>query len=36
VGLRIAFKTLGFRLNQYETDALVTDFNKAGHQLGSF
>jgi threonylcarbamoyladenosine tRNA methylthiotransferase MtaB len=30
---RIAFKTLGCRLNQYETDALVTDFDKAGYQL---
>ncbi|HCY42026.1 MAG TPA: tRNA (N(6)-L-threonylcarbamoyladenosine(37)-C(2))-methylthiotransferase MtaB [Prolixibacteraceae bacterium] len=30
---KIAFKTLGCRLNQYETDALVTDFDKAGYQL---
>ena len=30
---RVAFKTLGCRLNQYETDALVTDFDKAGYQL---
>ncbi len=29
----IAFKTLGCRLNQYETDALVTDFSQAGYQL---
>ncbi|HAQ20124.1 MAG TPA: tRNA (N(6)-L-threonylcarbamoyladenosine(37)-C(2))-methylthiotransferase MtaB [Prolixibacteraceae bacterium] len=36
VGLRVAFKTLGCRLNQYETDALVTDFDKAGYQLVSF
>ncbi|HPS13089.1 MAG TPA: tRNA (N(6)-L-threonylcarbamoyladenosine(37)-C(2))-methylthiotransferase MtaB, partial [Prolixibacteraceae bacterium] len=28
-----AFKTLGCRLNQYETDALVTDFSSAGYQL---
>jgi len=32
-GLRVAFKTLGCRLNQYETDALVTDFDQAGYQL---
>jgi len=30
---KVAFKTLGCRLNQYETDALVTDFDKAGYQL---
>ena len=30
---RVAFKTLGCRLNQYETDALVTDFSTAGYQL---
>lgn len=35
-GLRVAFKTLGCRLNQYETDALVTDFDKAGYQLVNF
>ena len=29
----VAFKTLGCRLNQYETDALVTDFSNAGYQL---
>jgi threonylcarbamoyladenosine tRNA methylthiotransferase MtaB len=29
----VAFKTLGCRLNQYETDALVTDFSKAGYEL---
>ena len=33
---RVAFKTLGCRLNQYETDALVTDFDKAGYQLVGF
>jgi len=33
---KIAFKTLGCRLNQYETDALVTDFDKAGYQLVGF
>ena len=30
---KIAFKTLGCRLNQYETDALVTDFSAAGYEL---
>jgi threonylcarbamoyladenosine tRNA methylthiotransferase MtaB len=35
-GLRVAFKTLGCRLNQYETDALVTDFNEAGYELVGF
>ena len=30
---RVAFKTLGCRLNQYETDALVTDFSQAGYEL---
>ncbi len=30
---RVAFKTLGCRLNQYETDALITDFDQAGYQL---
>ena len=30
---KVAFKTLGCRLNQYETDALVTDFSSAGYQL---
>ena len=30
---RVAFKNLGCRLNQYETDALVTDFSKAGYEL---
>ncbi len=32
----VAFKTLGCRLNQYETDALVTDFHKAGYQIVPF
>ena len=30
---RVAFKTLGCRLNQYETDALVTDFDRAGYEV---
>lgn len=29
----VAFKTLGCRLNQYETDALVSQFHKAGYQI---
>ena len=33
---KVAFKTLGCRLNQYETDALVTDFDEAGYQLVGF
>ncbi|MDP2887661.1 MAG: tRNA (N(6)-L-threonylcarbamoyladenosine(37)-C(2))-methylthiotransferase MtaB [Bacteroidota bacterium] len=36
LGLRVAFKTLGCRLNQYETDALVTDFDEAGYKLVDF
>ncbi len=30
---KIAFKTLGCRLNQYETDALVSSFVNAGYEL---
>jgi threonylcarbamoyladenosine tRNA methylthiotransferase MtaB len=30
---KVSFKTLGCRLNQYETDALVTRFHQAGYQL---
>jgi threonylcarbamoyladenosine tRNA methylthiotransferase MtaB len=30
---KIAFKTLGCRLNQFETDALVTRFHNAGYQI---
>lgn len=33
---KVAFKTLGCRLNQYETDALATDFHKAGYTLVPF
>lgn len=33
---KAAFKTLGCRLNQYETDAMVTDFYKAGYQIVPF
>ena len=30
---RVAFSTLGCRLNQYETDALVTTFKRAGYDV---
>ena len=30
---RIAFSTLGCRLNQYETDVLITDFRRAGYRV---
>jgi threonylcarbamoyladenosine tRNA methylthiotransferase MtaB len=30
---KVSFKTLGCRLNQYETDALVTQFHQAGYQV---
>ncbi|MGC9343520.1 MAG: tRNA (N(6)-L-threonylcarbamoyladenosine(37)-C(2))-methylthiotransferase MtaB [Bacteroidales bacterium] len=33
---KVAFKTLGCRLNQYETDALVSQFNNAGYQVVDF
>lgn len=33
---KIAFKTLGCRLNQYETDALVSQFHNAGYQVVDF
>jgi threonylcarbamoyladenosine tRNA methylthiotransferase MtaB len=33
---RVAFKTLGCRLNQYETDALVTQFHNAGYDIVDF
>jgi threonylcarbamoyladenosine tRNA methylthiotransferase MtaB len=29
----VSFKTLGCRLNQYETDALVTQFHQAGYEV---
>lgn len=32
----VSFKTLGCRLNQYETDALVTRFHQAGYQVVDF
>jgi threonylcarbamoyladenosine tRNA methylthiotransferase MtaB len=33
---KVAFKTLGCRLNQFETDALVTDFHRAGYEVVDF
>lgn len=33
---KVAFKTLGCRLNQFETDSLVTDFHKAGYDVVDF
>ncbi|MFO7657172.1 MAG: tRNA (N(6)-L-threonylcarbamoyladenosine(37)-C(2))-methylthiotransferase MtaB [Bacteroidales bacterium] len=33
---KVAFKTLGCRLNQYETDALATDFYNAGYKIVPF
>lgn len=33
---RVAFKTLGCRLNQFETDSIITDFSKAGYEIVPF
>jgi len=33
---RIAFKTLGCRLNQFETDALISTFHKHGYTIVPF
>ncbi len=33
---KIAFKTLGCRLNQFETDSLVSEFHHAGYQVVDF
>jgi len=33
---KIAFKTLGCRLNQFETDALASEFHEAGYSLVDF
>ncbi len=33
---KISFKTLGCRLNQHETDALASAFDKAGYQIVDF
>jgi threonylcarbamoyladenosine tRNA methylthiotransferase MtaB len=33
---KVAFKTLGCRLNQFETDSVLTDFYHAGYEVVSF
>lgn len=33
---RVAFKTLGCRLNQFETDSVLTDFYKSGYEIVGF
>jgi threonylcarbamoyladenosine tRNA methylthiotransferase MtaB len=33
---KAAFKTLGCRLNQFETDSIITDFHKAGYEIVPF
>jgi len=33
---KVAFKTLGCRLNQYETDSVMTDFYKSGYEIVDF
>jgi threonylcarbamoyladenosine tRNA methylthiotransferase MtaB len=36
MGKKVAFKTLGCRLNQSESDSLLTDFYKAGYEIVNF
>lgn len=33
---KVAFKTLGCRLNQFETDSILTDFDHAGYEVVNF
>jgi threonylcarbamoyladenosine tRNA methylthiotransferase MtaB len=33
---KVSFKTLGCRLNQYETDAMVSEFHKGGYEVVEF
>jgi threonylcarbamoyladenosine tRNA methylthiotransferase MtaB len=33
---KVAFKTLGCRLNQFETDSVLTDFYKSGYEIVGF
>ncbi len=33
---KVSFKTLGCRLNQYETDAMVSEFHKGGYEIVKF
>ena len=32
--MKIAFHTLGCKVNQYETEGLKENFKKAGHEVG--
>jgi len=34
--MRVSFKTLGCRLNQFETDALVSEFDRKGYEIVDF
>lgn len=36
MSMKAAFKTLGCRLNQFETDSIITDFSKAGYEIVPF
>src|SRR5512133_1030452 len=36
MNMKVAFKTLGCRLNQFETDSVMTDFYRAGYEVVSF
>ncbi len=36
VAKKVAFKTLGCRLNQFETDALASEFQRSGYDVVSF
>ncbi|RLD33136.1 MAG: tRNA (N(6)-L-threonylcarbamoyladenosine(37)-C(2))-methylthiotransferase MtaB, partial [Bacteroidetes bacterium] len=36
VGKKVAFKTLGCRLNQFETDALASEFQRSGYEVVNF
>ena len=33
---RVAFKTVGCRLNQHETESIATQFRRAGYEIGDF
>jgi threonylcarbamoyladenosine tRNA methylthiotransferase MtaB len=33
---KVAFKTLGCRLNQFETDSVLTDFHRSGYEIVHF
>ncbi len=34
--MKVSFKTLGCRLNQFETDALVSEFHRKGYEIVNF